>query len=228
MQIFKLSVLPLCISLGLAGCTKGQAADAPDAEQEAQASQQGEEEELKGEEGAEEEEADEAEAAQEQAPKEPERSPLDVLQHEGSAFVLNFRNSEIGEKKDAECEKKSGGDPAKKAKCVTAAVEKIGREGIMFYQQTDDESWWLLRFNIKDDKPVPINRVQVEFGKPQGSKVTIKTVGPEKVPNAKGSIPNEFVIDAPDEFTITMLDPVRGKVVYDSKVSLFEKAPPPK
>jgi hypothetical protein len=226
MQVFKLSLLPLCVSLGLAGCAKGQAADAPDAEQEAEASDQEEQEELEGEEDYEDEEAAEEEEATEEAAKTPESSPLDVLQHEGATFVLNFRNSEMGEKKDAECEKKSGGDPAKKAKCVTAAVEKVGREGIMFYQQTDDQTWWLLRFAIEDDKPVPLNRVQVDFDKPQGTKVTVKTVGPDKAKSPKGSIPNKFVLDVPDEFAITMYDPTRGRVVYDSKVSLFEQVAP--
>lgn len=224
MQTFKLSILPLCFSLVLSGCAKGQSteADAPD---EGQAAASEAEDEEAGEAG-EQEEAAEDESAEEKAPEAPKTSPLDVLQHKGAAFVINFRNSDIGQKKDEECEKKSGGDPAKKAKCVTAAVEQVGREGIMFYQQTDNNSWWLLRFNIEDNKPVPINRIQVEFDKPQGTKVKVKTVGPDKAKGAKGSVPSAFVIEVPDEFAITVHDPDRGKVVYDSKVNLFEQVPP--
>jgi hypothetical protein len=148
-------------------------------------------------------------------------SPLEVLQHPGAMFIINYRNSDMGKAKEAACEKKAAGDPAKKAACMTAATNAAKREGISF-EQDDDGNWWYVRFHIAKGKQFELNRVRCEFGKPQGSKITVKTNGPDKARGAQGKVPSELDFEVPDEFTITLHDPERGDIVYESKVGLVD------
>lgn len=148
-------------------------------------------------------------------------SPAEVLQHPGAMFIINYRDSDMGKAKEAACEKKAAGDPAKKAACMTAATNAVKREGILF-EQDDEQNWWYVRFHIAKGKQVELNRVRCEFGKPQGSKITVKTSGPDKARGAQGKVPGELEFDVPDEFTITLHDPQRGNIVYESKVGLVD------
>ena len=223
MQTFKLSLLTLGIAsmLAMASCGKGR----PPAWAESEAEEPPAASDSSASEGSGEDEsalADTESASEESLyPASSETSPIDVLQQDGSAFMLNYRNSDMGPKKEESCEQQSGGDPAKKAKCFSAWVEAQEREAIMFFQQTDDKSWWYRRFVIRDNRPVELNRVKCEFGKPQGTRVTVTTSGPDKAAAPKGTVPGKLDLEVPDGFTVILHDPGRGKVVYDSKVGLF-------
>jgi hypothetical protein len=217
------TILSVGLAIGLAGCASAQGSGAatPDSQAKAEAK------DAPAEQGASAggttadqggESADKKEAAPPAAAK---ASPLDVLQHPGAMFVINYRNSDMGKAKEAACEKKAAGDPAKKAACMTAATNAVKREGILF-EQDDDENWWYVRFHIAKGKQVDLNRVQCEFGTPRGSKITVKTSGPDKVRGAQGRVPSELEFDVPDEFTITVHDPARGNIVYESKVGLVD------
>lgn len=215
------TLLSFGLAIALASCVpaKGGEAAAPDGETQAEAAE-APADAADTDEAEERDSAGEGESKEAAAPVSPKTSPVEVLQHKGAMFMLNYRNSDMGKQKEAACEKKTAGDPAKKAACMTAAVNAVKREGIAF-EQADDETWWYVRFYVDKGKQIELNRVQCEFGTPSGSKITVKTNGPDKARRAQGSVPSELVFDVPDEFSVTLHDPDRGAIVYDSKVGLL-------
>jgi hypothetical protein len=211
------------LMMGLVGCASAQGSGAATPESPAQADAK----EAPAEQGAStsgtttDQGGEGAEKKEASMPAASKTSPLEVLQQPGAMFIINYRHSDMGKAKEAACEKKSAGDPAKKAACMTAATNAVKREGI-FFEQDDDQNWWYVRFHITKGKRVELNRVRCEFEQPRGSKITVKTSGPDKARSAQGKVPSELEFDVPDEFRITLSDPVRGNIVYDSKVGLVD------
>ena len=120
------------------------------------------------------EEMDEA-PVEEAAPEpveEKAQGPREILVREGTLFLLDFDKSDVGIKVNGDCEKKSGGDPAKKANCVSKAMDKIPREGISF-DEDDEGNWWYIRFGIEKGVQVIYNKVQVEVGEASGRNITL-------------------------------------------------------
>ena len=217
------TIVSMGLAIGLAGCASAQGSGAATPESQAKAEAKDAPEEQGASEGgtAADQGGESADKQEASMPAASQTSPLEVLQHPGAMFIINYRNSDMGKAKEAACEKKAAGDPAKKAACMTAATNAVKREGILF-EQDDDQNWWYVRFHIAKGKQVELNRVRCEFGKPQGSKITVKTSGPDKARGAHGKVPSELEFDVPDEFRITLHDPQRGNIVYDSKVGLVD------
>src|SRR5690606_30843262 len=88
--------------------------------------------------------------------------PEEVLIREGTAFMLNQRESDMGKKADAKCEQQAGDDVAKKANCLSKAINGMPREGILFDE--DAGQWWYVRIGIEKGAKVEYNRVPIEVG----------------------------------------------------------------
>lgn len=166
------------------------------------------------------------EASSEAADPEPEEKkkgvdPEEVLIREGTTFMLNFRESDIGKKAEAACEKKSGDDVAKKANCLSKALNSMDREGIMFDE--DGGQWWYIRIGIEKGAKVEYNRVQVAVGKPEGNTIKLVTSGQDKAARRKGKVPSELKFEVPDEYTVILHDPDRGRMVFEPKLGLFDE-----
>ena len=144
-----------------------------------------------------------------------------LLTQEGTSFIHSFKKSEAGEKAEERCEKASGDDSEKKAKCLAKATPKT-TSGIRFVKGPEG-NWWFVRFEVKNKKPVEYNRIQAEFGEESGGKITIKTSGPDKGRGGKGSVPASFEIEVPDDYTVIIQEPGRGKTVYETKLGLFDE-----
>jgi hypothetical protein len=163
--------------------------------------------------------------AKPEEPKEPAydaANPKNVLLHEGTVFLLNHRASDIGKKAEEGCEKKSGGDVAKKADCLSKAINKMDREGFMF-DEDEAGKWWYIRIGIVKGAKVELNKVLAEAGEPSGKHITIKTTGPDKTARKKGVVPATLEFDVPDEYTIILADPDRGSMVFEPKMGLFNE-----
>jgi hypothetical protein len=158
-------------------------------------------------------------------PKEPAydaANPKNVLLHEGTVFLLNHRESDIGKKAEEGCEKKSKGDVAKKANCLSAAINKMDREGFLFDEDAEGK-WWYIRIGIVKGAKVEYNKVLTEPGEPSGKRITIKTIGPDKAARKKGTVPTELQFEVPDEYRIILTDPDRGAMVFEPKMGLFNE-----
>ncbi len=161
-----------------------------------------------------------SDAEEEEAEAKPAgKNPKDVLLREGTAFMLNHRESDIGKKAEEKCEKQSGDDVAKKANCLSKAINSMDREGVLFDE--DGEGWWYVRFAVVKGAKQEYNRVMVEPGEPSGNRITMKTSGKDKAKRRKGTVPSELNFEVPDEYTIILHDDSRGKLVFEPKMGLF-------
>jgi len=148
-------------------------------------------------------------------------SPVDVLLKEDAVFMLDFKKSDVGKKQEEACDQRAGDDPAKKANCMSAAMKKVNREGFLF-EEDDEGQLWFVRVSVEGGKKVVYNQVKAELGEPSGKSVTVKTSGRDQAARRKGSVPGEFTINVPDEYTATIDDASKGKMVYELRLSLFE------
>jgi hypothetical protein len=166
----------------------------------------------------------EAEAAPE--PEEKKESPKDILLREGTLFLIDFNKSDPGKKIEEKCESKYKDDVAKKAHCVSKDMGKLTREGFTF-DQDDDGNWWYIRFGIeKNNVQVVYNKVQVEVGEPEGDKVTLKPTGKDEARRRKGTVPKSLEFEVPDEYTIVLNDPKRGRLEFEPKLGLLQEGQP--
>lgn len=225
-------VLSVLIFFTLPSCYGGgtPAPDAPDEEMTEESSD--DEEDMGGDESddtmGEDDEGSSEDASDDESASEEESSSgasggsaKRLLTQEGTAFIHSFKKSEAGEKADERCEKASGGNAEKKGKCLAKATPKT-TSGIRFVKDKEG-TWWFIRFEVKNKKPIEHNRVKAEFGEDTGGKITIKTTGPDKGRGGKGAVPASFEIEVPDDYTVIIQEPGRGKTVYETKLGLFDE-----
>ena len=130
----------------------------------------------------------------------------------------------VGKKQEEKCEKSAKDDPAKKNKCMSAALKRVTREGFQFEKDEDGETLFYIRFAIVKEKRVIWNKVKAEIGEPKGKKITVKTSGPDKAAMRKGKVPAEFELTVEDEYTIVVEDEDKGRIVYETRLGLFAEA----
>ncbi|HEU5075148.1 MAG TPA: hypothetical protein VFU02_13250 [Polyangiaceae bacterium] len=219
----------LVVLLLVGGCAAGTpAADSP--EDEAKATAEADSKEAGSEDTAAESGSDEtAESGGEgegegeaEKDSEPKAEAQRLLTEEGTAFLYDFSKSDAGEKAKERCEKSSGGNAEKNASCMSKATKAVKPQGFKFERDKETEDGWLfVRFEIRGTRPVEINRVKAEFADDTGKKITIKTQGPDKARGGK-PVPATFEIELPDQYTLIIDEPGRGKSVYEPKLGLFD------
>src|SRR5262245_3501052 len=73
----------------------------------------------------------------------PTRSAKDVLTTEGMLFSFSFRDSDVYQTADKECADKSGGNPQKKADCMTKAGSSVEADSMIFKKEIDGKWTWI-------------------------------------------------------------------------------------
>lgn len=214
----------MVVLLMVAGCGAGKPAESPDDEAKATAeadAKEGESDAAAADSSSDEpaESDSEGEAEKESEPKQEAQR---LLTEEGTSFLYDFSKSEAGEKAKERCEKSSGDNAEKNAKCMSKATKAVKPQGFKFERDKDTEDGWLfVRFEINGTRPVETNRVKASFADDTGSKVTVKTQGPDKARGGK-PVPASFEIEMPDRYTIIINEPGRGKSIYEPKLGLFD------
>jgi len=163
-----------------------------------------------------------------EAPKEttPKRKPArDFLLGTGWDFALKFADSDLKEKADAECEKKSKGDAAAKAKCMSKAAADVANDRLML--TTDDKGGtWLVYTGRKGGKDVVYTKLQYKLAKDEPEKLVLTPVGKDLGRQPMRKLPSEVVLEMPDEYAVVFQHPERGKLVFAVKMS-GDSAPKP-
>ncbi len=143
----------------------------------------------------------------------PKRKTAKEMVTAGSTFMFVLADSDAMQAKTAECEKKSKGNEDKLAECIKAAEDIAAKEGIRF-EQAEDESWWWVSFGDAKGKEVIYNKVQFEIASDAEASITLTPKGKDMGKKPMKKLPPEVVLEAPDEKTIVMSDPAKGKLVY--------------
>jgi len=213
----------LVVFVTLSGCAAGTPApDAP--EEESKATAEADSKESKSDDAESSESSDKPAADEAEKESEPKAEAQRLLTQEGTSYLYDFSQSDPGLKAKEKCEKSSKGNAEKNAKCMSNATKAIKPQGFKFERDKETEDGWLfVRFEIHGgNRPVETNRVKAEFADDTGKKVTIKTQGPDKARGGK-PVPASFEIEVPDDYTLIIVEPGRGKSVYEPKLGLFDK-----
>lgn len=147
------------------------------------------------------------------------RSAKDIVTGKDVLFVLSFNASEPYQAAEKKCTDKSGGDPKKKADCLSKASNQFDPDGITFEQDADGK-WTWLTMHRKGNQLIAIHKIPIEFSDDKDKSVKVKTLGPDKGKKPMAHVPKEFVIDVPSETQISITDPKNGKMVYEAKLGL--------
>ncbi len=222
------SLLVLSLLGGCAGSTPK--ADEPEAQEDSEASTDAEDmpaddSESTGDEESEASGDDESDSSADEGGTSASTEPAQrLLTQEGTSFLYDFSKSDAGKQAEERCEQSSGGDAAKKANCMNKATKAVKPQGFKFERDKENpDEWWFVRFEIKGNKPIEHNRVKAEFVDDTGKKITIKTKGPDKARGARGAVPASFDIELPDQYTLIIDEPGKGKMVYEPKLGLFDE-----
>ncbi|MBI2395767.1 MAG: hypothetical protein HYV09_39750 [Deltaproteobacteria bacterium] len=160
-----------------------------------------------------------AEKAEEKAEKKAEKkkSAKEVVTASGAVFMFSLADSEGAKKAvDEDCGKKAKKDDKKLESCKKDAEAAGANEGIRF-EKDDKGDWYWVSFGKEKDKEVVYNKVKFTVGDEAEGKLTLKPEGKDQGKKAMKTLPKEVVLEVPDESTVVMQDPKKGKLVYKKK-----------
>ncbi len=154
----------------------------------------------------------EAPAKEKEAPP-PKRKTAKELITAGSTFMFVLADSGPMEGHTKDCDKKAKGDDDKLAACLKKIEDVAAKEGIRF-EQGEDESWWWVSFGEANGKPVVYNKVQFDIASDAETSITLTPKGKDMGKKPMKKLPAEITLESPDEKTLVMNDPAKGKLVY--------------
>jgi hypothetical protein len=162
------------------------------------------------------------EPVEDTSPK-PTRTAQDIVTAPDVSFVFSFTNSEVGEKAEESCSKKSKDNPKKKNQCMAKERKEIVADIHSFTKDKDGKWWWTISHMQGSSKLRSLHKIQIEFADDKADSITIKPVGKDRGTKPWGNPPGKVVISVPNEFSIEIKDPTYGKMVYEAKIGIMGK-----
>jgi hypothetical protein len=161
------------------------------------------------------------EPVEDTSPK-PTRTAQDIITAPDVAFVFSFANSEVGEKAEVSCSKKSKDDPKKQTQCMQKARKEITADVHAFTKDKEGKFWWTIS-RVQGSKLRTLHKLQIEFADDKADSITIKPVSKDRGTKPWANPPAKVAIGVPNEFSIEIKDPTYGKMVYEAKIGLLGK-----
>jgi hypothetical protein len=149
----------------------------------------------------------------------PTRTAQDIITAPDVSFVLSFGNSEVGEKAEESCAKKSKDDKKKQNQCMAKERKKIVADIQSFTKDKAGKFWWTIS-RMQGQKLRALHKVQIEFADDKAGSITLKPVSKDKGTKPWANPPAKVVIKVPNEFSIEYDDPTYGKMVYEAKIGI--------
>ena len=149
-----------------------------------------------------------------EAPK--KKTAKEIVTAAGAEFMFSLADSADAKKLvDEDCGKKAKKDDKKLEACKKDADLAASVEGIRFEQVKDE--WWWISFGREKDKEVIFNKVKFKIANESNDKLTLTPEGKDEGKRAMKTLPKEMVIEVPDESTVAMSDPKKGRLVFKKK-----------
>jgi len=220
-----IAILSVISVLSLVGCggnePEPKTATAEKAEEKAEKkAEKAEEKAEKKEEKAEEKAEKKAEKKEEKAEKKEEKkkSGKEIVLGGGTmTYVFSLADSPDAKKAaDEGCAKKAGKDDKKLEACKKEVETTAADEGIRF-EKDDKGDWYWVSFGKEKDKEVVYNKVKIKAGEDAPGKLVIMPEGKDSGKKPMKTMPKEMVVEVPDDTTVVIADPKKGKVVYKKK-----------
>ena len=147
-------------------------------------------------------------------PPPPKKTAKDIIEG-GGTFMFSLADSADAKKMATEdCEKKSKKDAKKQEACMKDVETAGAGEGVRF--EKNDKGISFVSFGKEKDKEVIYVKSGVKIAK---SDATTATLTPEGKAEGKmaAKAPKEMAIEIPDESTVIITDPKKGKLTFKKK-----------
>jgi len=151
----------------------------------------------------------------------PDKAPRDFITAGDTTFSFNFDTSDIGKKALEKCEAQAGGDPETRIKCLRKARNRVPIEIQHFFKDAEGFMW--VTYRRTGNKLSTRRGIPFEFGETTANTVTVISTGKPLGIGPNGIPRKQVVITIPDNFSIELTDPQRGRLVYDAKLGLLPK-----
>lgn len=153
---------------------------------------------------------------------EPASPPSERLTEPDIAFAFDYNSSGMREKHDEKCQKVSGDDPAKMAKCREKERAQF-KADVLYFEKDPEGKLFFVVFQRSGTTLKEIFRSPFEFENEGKNSITLKlSRGYPALNNGSQSLP----LSVPDEYTVEIDDPQKGKLPYRSKQGLIEAKKP--
>lgn len=157
------------------------------------------------------------EKKEEPPPPPKKKTAKEVVTAEGAVFMFSLADSPDAKKlADETCEKSAKKDEKKLEACKKDAETAAAGEGIRF-EKDDKGDWWWISFGKEKDKEVVYNKVKFKIALEADEKLTLAPEGKDAGKKPMKTLPKEVVVDVPDESTVVMSDPKKGKLIFKKK-----------
>jgi hypothetical protein len=145
------------------------------------------------------------------------KTAKEVVTAEGATFMFSFADSADAKKlADENCGKTAKKDDKKLDACKKEAETAAAGEGIRFEKDAKGD-WWWISFGKEKDKEVVYNKVKFKIASEADDKLTLTPEGKDEGKKPMKTLPKEVVVDVPDENTVAMSDPKKGKLIFKKK-----------
>lgn len=158
-------------------------------------------------------------------PPPPRKPAKEILLGEGWDFTLSFADSDVKQKATEECQKKVEDDEKKLSECVAKVQAEMAHDRIEFAKD-DKGSWWFVALGKQKGKEIVYNKIQVEIARDETDKLVLTPKGKDLGKKPIRKLPPELVVEMPDEYSVVLNHPDRGKLVFSVKVT-GQSAPKP-
>ncbi len=150
-------------------------------------------------------------------PKPVKKTAKEIITADGAVFGFSLADSADAKKMvDDDCGKKAKKDDKKLEACKKDAETAAAVEGIRFEKDAKGD-WWWVSFGKEKDKEVVYNKVKFKIASEADGKITLTPEGKDEGKKAMKTLPKEVVLEVPDESTVIMTDPKKGKLTYKKK-----------
>jgi hypothetical protein len=148
------------------------------------------------------------------------RPPVELITNPTALYVFNFAESDVGRAATSKCEA-AGGERREIAACLQKARDKVPVESLRF-KKKGTEYWWITLNRYKGNL-LKWHIIQFQVGEEKADRVTLKPMGKDKGIAPLAKLPRTLEIELPNDYSIVVVDPEFGKMVYDAKIGKIEE-----
>lgn len=147
----------------------------------------------------------------------PTQKPREILTGASTMFFLQFDASDPGKTASEKC--KSETDEAKRAGCVQKIREKLQADAMKFRKDVNGKYVWHSMLQ-KGEQFLFSHKVPVEFAEETDRSIVLRPKGADTGVSPWAVVPKEVKIEVQNDFTITVIDPHAGRLVYEAKIGM--------
>lgn len=149
-----------------------------------------------------------------------------LLTTAGAGFFIDYDASAPKKAAEAKCDQEHPGDDPARDACMTKARSAFQADMLAFPKdvrafQDPNAGFSMITYKQTNSALAEVHTARITFGDETGSSVTVKFTGREQGARAICKHAQQFVVTAPNGYTIVIDDPDLGELRYQAKVGLL-------